>query len=140
MEEFEPKIVAFVCNWCTYTAADLAGTSRLAYPAQIRMLRMMCTGMIDPKYILKAFIEGADGIMIGGCHPGDCHYINGNLKAAKRIDGVRRVLEQFGYDPERVRLRWIGASEGPEFQANMREFVETIQALGPSPAAGRMIL
>lgn len=138
--EFEPKIIAFVCNWCTYTAADLAGTLRLAYPANIRMIRLMCTGMIDSKYVLKAFLDGADGVFIGGCHPGDCHYINGNLKAKKRISGIRKIVEQFGFDPERLRLRWIGASEGPEFQQNMTEFVESIKALGSTPVKDRMIL
>lgn len=140
METFEPKIVAMVCNWCTYTAADLAGISRLEYPAQVRIVRLMCTGMIDPKYILKAFLDGADGVFIGGCHPGDCHYINGNLKAKKRITGVGKILEQFGFEPERLALRWIGASEGPEFQRYMKDFVEAIKALGPSQVRDRMIL
>ncbi|MBU0699182.1 MAG: hydrogenase iron-sulfur subunit [Proteobacteria bacterium] len=140
MTDFEPKIIALVCNWCTYTAADLAGTSRLAYPHHIRMIRMMCTGMIDSKYILKAFLEGADGVFIGGCHPGDCHYINGNLKARKRISGTGKILEQFGFEPERLRLRWIGASEGPEFQQNMTDFVAAVQAMGPSQVRDRMVL
>jgi F420-non-reducing hydrogenase iron-sulfur subunit len=139
-EDFEPRIIAMVCNWCTYTAADLAGTSRLAYPSNVRMVRLMCTGMIDAKYIIKAFLEGADGVFIGGCHPGDCHYINGNIKAEKRITGVGKIMEQFGFDPDRLRLRWIGASEGPEFSRNMTEFVETIRALGPGPTQSRMII
>jgi coenzyme F420-reducing hydrogenase delta subunit len=139
-ESFEPRIIAMVCNWCTYTAADLAGTSRLSYPSNVRMIRLMCTGMIDAKYILKAFLDGADGVFIGGCHPGDCHYINGNLKARKRIQGVEKILETFGFDPRRLRLRWIGASEGPEFQKNMTEFVETIRELGPSEVTDRMVL
>ena len=140
MEDFEPKIVAFVCNWCTYTAADLAGTSRLAYPSDIKLLRLMCTGMIDPKYILKAFLDGADGVFVGGCHPGDCHYINGNLKARKRIMGVGAIVEQFGFEPERLKLKWIGASEGPEFRNSMDNFVQTIKELGPSQVRGRMII
>jgi len=140
MEQFEPKIIALVCNWCTYTAADLAGTSRLQYPANIRMIRMMCTGMIDSKYILKAFLSGADGVFVGGCHPGDCHYIDGNLKAGKRIPGVGKILEQFGFEPDRLKLKWIGASEGPEFQKYMTEFVDTIKTLGPSQVRDRMIL
>jgi coenzyme F420-reducing hydrogenase delta subunit len=140
MGTYKPKIIAMVCNWCTYTAADLAGTSRLVYPANIRMIRMMCTGMIDVKYILKAFLDGADGVFIGGCHHGDCHYINGNLKAQKRISGVARIIEQFGFEPERLALHWIGASEGPEFQQNMTELVERIQALGPSSVADCMVL
>lgn len=140
MEEFEPKIVSFVCNWCTYTAADLAGSARLTYPAQIRMIRMMCTGMIDPKYVIKAYLDGADGVFIGGCHPGDCHYINGNLKAEKKYLGLRALLSSLGYEAERLRLRWIGASEGPEFQANMTDFVETIKSLGPSHLNGRAVV
>lgn len=139
-DDFEPKIIALICNWCTYTAADLAGTSRLAYSANVRMIRLMCTGMIDPKYVLKAFLDGADGVFIGGCHPGDCHYINGNLKAKKRISGIRKIVEQFGFDPERLRLRWIGASEGPEFQQNMNVFYESIKTLGPTPVKDCMIL
>jgi len=140
MTEFEPRIIAMVCNWCTYTAADLAGTSRLSYPSNIRIVRLMCTGMIDQKYILKAFLDGADGVFIGGCHPGDCHYINGNLKAVKRITGVRKLLEQFGFDPARLKLQWIGASEGPEFQRHMTEFVSAVKSMGPNPARDCMIL
>ncbi len=140
MSDFEPKIIALVCNWCTYTAADLAGTSRLAYPSNIRMIRMMCTGMIDPKYVLKAFLDGADGVLVGGCHPGDCHYINGNLKARKRIAGIGKIIEQFGFEPERLRLKWIGASEGPEFQQNMTEFVDAVKSLGPSQVKDCVVL
>jgi len=140
MSAYEPKIIVMVCNWCTYTAADLAGTSRLAYPANVRLVRLMCTGMIDVKYILKAFLDGADGVFIGGCHPGDCHYLNGNLKARKRVAGIRKIVEQFGFEPERLRLQWIGASEGPEFQKNMTDFVEAVKALGPSPVRGAMVL
>ncbi len=137
---FEPKIIALVCNWCTYTAADLAGTSRLKYPANVRLVRLMCTGMIDVKYVIKALLDGADGVFIGGCHPGDCHYINGNLKARKRIQGVGSILESFGFEPQRLALRWIGASEGPEFAHHMTEFVNTIMQLGPNPSKARMIL
>jgi F420-non-reducing hydrogenase iron-sulfur subunit len=140
MSDFEPKIIALVCNWCTYTAADLAGTSRLAYPANIRMIRMMCTGMIDQKYVIKAFIDGADGVFVGGCHPGDCHYINGNLKAKKRIAGIETIIRQFGFEPDRLWLKWVGASEGPEFQQNMTEFVEKIKELGPSQVKDLMVL
>jgi coenzyme F420-reducing hydrogenase delta subunit len=140
MSAYEPKIIVMVCNWCTYTAADLAGTSRLAYPANVRLVRLMCTGMIDVKYILKAFLDGADGVFIGGCHPGDCHYLNGNLKARKRVAGVGKIVEQFGFEPGRLRLQWIGASEGPEFQKNMTDFVESVKALGPSPVRDVMVL
>ena len=140
MDQFEPKIIALVCNWCTYTAADLAGTSRLTYPANVRMIRLMCTGMIDVKYVIKAFLEGADGLFVGGCHPGDCHYINGNLKAERRLSGLQVILEQFGIDPRRFVLKWIGASEGPEFQKNMTEFTHTIAELGPLRQPDLMVL
>ncbi len=140
MENFEPKIIALVCNWCTYTAADLAGTARLKYPPNVRVVRLMCTGMIDPKHIIKAFLEGADGVLIGGCHPGDCHYINGNLKAQKRISGVGKILEQFGFETNRLKLKWIGASEGPEFQENMQQFVEEIKALGPCQTRNQLVI
>ncbi|MBW1895017.1 MAG: hydrogenase iron-sulfur subunit [Deltaproteobacteria bacterium] len=140
MDDYRPKIVAMVCNWCTYTAADLAGTSRLEYPAEIRLVRLMCTGMIDPKYIIKAFLDGADGVFIGGCHPGDCHYIDGNIKAKNRIRGAASLVEQFGFEPDRLRLTWIGASEGPEFQEHMRDFTETIKALGPVQTQELMVL
>ena len=140
MNTFEPKIIAMVCNWCTYTAADLAGTSRLAYPANVRLVRLMCTGMIDVKYVLKAFLDGADGVFIGGCHPGDCHYVNGNLRAQKRIIGVRKIVEQIGFEPERLKLQWIGASEGHEFQQKMTQFVDTVKALGQSQVHQRIVL
>ena len=105
---YEPTIVAFLCNWCTYTAADLAGTSRLVYPANVKIVRMMCSGMVDPKYDLKAFLGGADGVLIGGCWPGDCHYINGNMKARKRVALLHEVIDQFGIDRERLWLRCTG--------------------------------
>ena len=140
MENYEPKIISMVCNWCTYAAADLAGTSRLTYPANVRLIRLMCTGMIDPKYIIKAFLDGADGVFIGGCHPGDCHYIDGNLKAKQRMPGISKILEQFGFNPERLSIQWIGASEGPEFQRYMTEFVETIQQLGHSQVQNCLIV
>ncbi len=117
MEGYEPTIIAFVCNWCTYTAADLAGTSRLSYPHNVRLIRMMCTGMVDPKYVIKALLEGADAVLISGCHPGDCHYINGNLKARRRVKLLKEILPRFGFDDGRVRLTWIGASEGNVFAA-----------------------
>jgi F420-non-reducing hydrogenase iron-sulfur subunit len=140
MEDFQPKIIALVCNWCTYTAADLAGTARLAYPANVRMVRLMCTGMIDVKYVIKAFLDGADGVFAGGCHPGDCHYINGNLKAELRLSGLRVVLNQVGIDPRRFTIKWIGASEGPEFQRSMTEFTRTIAEMGPQMEPDLMIL
>ena len=134
MEEFRPKIVAMVCNWCTYTAADLAGTSRLDYPAEIRLVRLMCTGMIDPKYIIKALLEGADGVLVSGCHPGDCHYINGNFKARRRIKLLKEILPNFGFEPERLRLTWIAASDGVLLAETLQELVAQIKTLGPSQA------
>jgi coenzyme F420-reducing hydrogenase delta subunit len=132
MNAFEPVIVAFFCNWCTYTAADLAGTSRLAYPPNIRIIRVMCTGMVDPKFVIKAFLEGADGVLVSGCNPGDCHYINGNYKARRRVKLLKEILEPFGVEPERLRLTWIGASDGVRFAEIMREMTEQIRRLGPA--------
>lgn len=132
-DEFEPKIIAFLCNWCTYTGADLAGTSRLQYPPNIRIIRLMCTGAVDTIYVLKALIEGADGVLIGGCHPGDCHYQNGNYKARRRVAILKRILKQFGYDEERVWLRWISASEGKLFADTVTEMVEGLKQKGPNP-------
>jgi F420-non-reducing hydrogenase iron-sulfur subunit len=131
MEPFEPTIIAFVCNWCTYTAADLAGTSRLAYPKNIRLIRVMCTGMVDPQYVIKAFLEGADGVLISGCHPGDCHYINGNYKARRRVKLLKEILPRFGIDSRRLHLTWIGASDGIEFAKIMAELVSQTRELGP---------
>jgi len=131
-EEFEPTIIAFLCNWCTFTAADLAGTSRLVYPANVRIIRMMCSGMVDPKYVLKSFLEGADGVLIGGCWPGDCHYINGNLKARRRIALVHEILERFGIEKDRLWLRWVAASEGNMFAATVKEMTDKLKELGPS--------
>lgn len=127
---FEPKIIAFVCNWCTYTAADLAGTSRASYPANIRLVRVMCTGMVDPTYILKAFLAGADAVLVSGCHPGDCHYINGNYKARRRIKLLHEILQRFGIEKERLRLTWIGASDGLQFAETVKTMVTQVRELG----------
>lgn len=135
MSEFEPTIVAFVCNWCTYTAADLAGTARMTQYPNLRLIRMMCTGMVDPKYVIKALLSGADGVLISGCHPGDCHYINGNYKARRRVKLLEEILTTFGIDQRRVKLTWIGASEGNEFAETVNELVDEIKALGPSEMA-----
>ena len=129
MTEFEPTIIAFVCNWCTYTAADLAGTARLAYPPNVRLIRVMCTGMVDPQYILKAFLEGADGVLVSGCH-----YINGNYKARRRIKLIKEILPQFGFEAGRLGLTWIGASDGIQFAQVMNDLVEQVRELGPSQA------
>jgi len=133
MDEYEPKIIAFLCNWCTYTGADLAGTSRLQYPANVRIIRLMCTGAVDTIYVLKALIEGADGVLIGGCHPGDCHYQTGNYKARRRVVILKKILNQFGYDEERIWLRWISASEGKLFADTITEIVKELKEKGPNP-------
>jgi len=133
MAEYEPKIIAFLCNWCTYTGADLAGTSRLQYPANVRIIRLMCTGAVDTIYVLKALIEGADGVLIGGCHPGDCHYQTGNYKARRRVAILKKILSQFGYDEERIWLRWISASEGKLFADTITEIVKELREKGPNP-------
>lgn len=133
MDDFEPRIVAFLCNWCAYTGADLAGTSRIQYPPNVRAIRVMCTGGVDPIYVIKALLEGADGVLIGGCHPGDCHYQSGNLKARRRMAILRSILEQLGLDPDRVWLRWISASEGKLFAETITEMVQELKEKGPNP-------
>jgi F420-non-reducing hydrogenase iron-sulfur subunit len=140
MTDFEPIIIAFVCNWCTFTAADLAGTSRLTYPPNVRLIRMMCTGMVDPKYIIKAILEGADAVLVSGCHPGDCHYINGNLKARRRMKLLKEILPRFGIDERRIKLAWIGASEGVDFAKTIKEMTAEIKALGPNQVKNAMVL
>ena len=129
--DYEPTITAFMCNWCTFTAADLAGTSRLAYPANVKIIRMMCSGMVDPKYVLKAFMEGTDGVFIGGCWPGDCHYINGNLKARRRVALLHEVLGRFGVEGDRLWLRWVAASEGNMFAETVAQMTDRLKELGP---------
>ncbi len=128
---FEPVLIAFVCNWCTYTAADLAGTSRLVYPDNVRLVRVMCTGMVDTQYVIKAFLEGADAVLVSGCHPGDCHYLNGNYKARRRIKLLKQILPRFGIATQRLRLTWIGASDGIQFARTMTEFAAEIKKMGP---------
>ncbi len=132
-EQFEPIVVAFCCNWCSYAGADLAGTSRLSYPPNVRIVRVMCSGMVHPKLVIDALNKGADGVLICGCHPGDCHYLEGNLRAQKRAEAIGLMLEDFGLEPERFRLEWVSASEGPRFAQVMTEMVETVRGLGPSP-------
>ena len=130
---FEPKIVAFTCNWCSYAAADLAGTSRIPYPPNVRIIRVMCSGMVDPIYVLKAFEAGFDGVLVAGCHIGDCHYISGNVKAQDRIEKLRRVLHTLGLEDERLKLEWISAAEGGGFAETVKEHVGQLKELGPSP-------
>ena len=136
LENFEPRIVGFLCHWCTYTGADLAGTTRQQYPAGIRIIHLMCSGAIDVVYVLKALLDGADGVLIGGCHPGDCHYQTGNLKARRRIALLRSIMETLGLDQERVWLRWISASEGRLFAETIREYDGALKEKGANPLAG----
>jgi len=137
-EEFEPKIVGFLCNWCSYAGADLAGVSRIQYPPNLRIIRVMCSGRVDPAFILEAFISGADGVLIAGCHPGDCHYIAGNYKAQRRGILLKKLLEQFGVEPQRLRIEFVSASEGAKFAVVVKEMVEDIKKLGPSPLKARV--
>ena len=130
-ENWEPRIVAFFCNWCTYTAADLAGVSRLKYAPNVRVIRVMCSGRVDPQFVLDALAKGADGVLIGGCYPGDCHYSEGNYKALRRFEMLQRLLDQMGIERERVRLEWISAAEGEKVQRVVNEMTEQIRALGP---------
>ncbi len=132
-EGFEPRIVAFLCNWCAYTGADLAGTSRIQYPPNVRIIRLMCSGAVDPVYVIKPLLDGADGVLIGGCHPGDCHYQEGNYKARRRVAILKNILRQMGFDEERVWLRWISASEGQLFAETVTEMVEALKEKGPNP-------
>jgi F420-non-reducing hydrogenase iron-sulfur subunit len=134
-ETFTPSIVGFFCNWCTYLAADLAGTSRMKFAPNVRVVRTMCSGRVDPQLVLWAFRNGADGVLIGGCHPGDCHYQEGNHKALRRTLLLRKMLGQFGVEPERLRLEWISASEGERLRDVVNEFTEQIRRLGPLHAA-----
>ncbi|MGO0121725.1 hydrogenase iron-sulfur subunit [Desulfothermobacter acidiphilus] len=131
-QRFEPKIIGFLCNWCSYAGADLAGVSRFQYPPNIRIIRVMCSGRVDPSFVLKALKEGADGVLIAGCHPGDCHYESGNYKAMRRYLYLQKLLREFGVEDERVRLEWISAAEGARFAQVVTEFTETIRRLGPS--------
>jgi F420-non-reducing hydrogenase iron-sulfur subunit len=130
---FEPHIVAFLCNWCTYTGADLAGTSRLQYPPNLRIIRTMCSSAVDPVFVLKPLLEGADGVLIGGCHPGDCHYQTGNYKTRRRFVALREILIATGFGEERVWLRWISASEGQKFADTVTDMVSALKQLGPNP-------
>ena len=131
MTDFEPKIVVFCCNWCSYAGADLAGTSRMKIKPYFRIIRTMCSGRVEPSFILHAFNRGADGVMLAGCHPGDCHYSSGNYKARRRVMLLKNMLPQFGIEPERLRLEWISASEAPQFQSAVNGFIDEVTELGP---------
>lgn len=131
MTDYEPKTVVFCCNWCSYAGADLAGTSRLKIKPNFRVVRTMCSGRLEPAFIFKAFAKGADGVLVAGCHPGDCHYNSGNYKTRRRIMLLKKMLGQLGIEPERLRLEWISASEGTKFQSTVNSFIEEMRALGP---------
>ena len=135
-ENFEPQIVGFLCNWCTYVASDLAGVARLQYPPNLRAIRMMCSGSVSPLYVISALKKGADGVFIGGCHIGDCHYQRGNHSTLKRVTIVKPLLEALGIDSRRLRLEWVSASEGAKFSRVIAEFVNQIKKLGPNPLKG----
>lgn len=131
--DFDPLIIGFCCNWCSYAGADLAGVSRLQYPTSLRIIRVMCSGMIHPNLVIDALTKEADGVLICGCHIGDCHYQNGNEKAQSRADAINLMLEDFGIEPERFRLEWVSAAEGPRFAQVVTEFTEQVRMLGPNP-------
>jgi len=137
MTEFEPKIIGFLCNWCSYAGADLAGVSRIEYPTNIRIVRVMCSGRIDPTIPLDVLMKGADGVIVLGCHPGDCHYIEGNLYEERKIKMLKKLIALTGLEPERLKLEWVSASEGQRFAKVVTEFTEQIKKLGSSPVAGR---
>ena len=134
-ERFEPRILGFSCNWCAYAGADLAGVSRQQYPPNIEIIRVMCSSMVHPNLVIEALTRGIDGVLMCGCHPGDCHYLEGNLRAQQRAEAIQLMLEDFGLEPERYRLEWVSASEGAKFAQVVREMVETLRELGPSPYA-----
>jgi F420-non-reducing hydrogenase iron-sulfur subunit len=133
MENYEPKIIAFLCKWCTYAGADLAGVSRLKFSPNAVPIRVMCSGRVDPSFILDAFAKGADGVLVGGCHPGDCHYAQGNYKTLRRIKLLKAMLKDMGLEEERLRLEWISASEGNKFKEVVNEMTTKLKELGPSP-------
>ncbi len=132
-KEFEPNIIGFLCNWCSYAGADLAGTSRMKYPPNIKSIRVMCSGRVDPVFVLEALRKGADGVLVAGCHPGDCHYQSGNYKANRRMKLLKKLLEDMAVDPGRVRFEYISASEGAKFASVVTEFVDELKKMGPSP-------
>ena len=132
-DQFEPVIVGFCCNWCSYAGADAAGTAKVQYPANVNIIRVMCSGMVHPNMVIDALNSGADGVLMCGCHPGDCHYQEGNLRAEKRAEAIGLLLEDFGLEPERFRLEWVSASEGSRFAAVAQEMVDQLRELGPNP-------
>ena len=133
MTEFDPKIVAFCCNWCSYAGADLAGVSRMQYPPNVRIIKVMCSGRVEPSFVLRAFEVGLDGVLITGCHIGDCHYISGNLRAEERVKTTKELMKTLGLEEKRLRLEWISASEGEKFATIIKEFVDQLKTIGPNP-------
>jgi len=133
---FEPRIVGFLCNWCSYAGADLAGVSRVQYPTNIRIIRLMCSGRVDPVIVLETLIQGADGVLVMGCHPGDCHYMEGNYQAERKIKMLKKLIAQTGLETERLRLEWVSASEGERFAQIVKDFTNQMRAFGPSPLSG----
>lgn len=129
--DFDPNIVAFLCNWCSYAGADLAGTSRIQYPPNVRVIRVMCSGRVNPLFVMNALQSGADGVLISGCHPGDCHYMQGNYYARRRFNLMRNFLEYLGVEPERVRMSWVSASEGAKWKDVIEEVTESVRSIGP---------
>jgi len=140
MSEFEPNIVAFLCNWCSYAGADLTGTTRTHYPPTVKVIRVMCTGRVNPLFVLQALRQGADGVLISGCHPGECHYLKGNYLARRRFLLMRNLLEYIGINPLRIRMSWVSASEGKKFADVITEVTEEIKKLGPLESFKREIL
>ncbi len=136
-DDFEPKIVAFLCNWCSYAGADLAGTSRFQYPPNIRVIRVMCSGRVNPMFVSRALVEGADGVLISGCHPGECHYEKGNIIAKRRFELMHELLDFMGLDPGRFQVSWVSASEGVKFQDVVTRFVDQVKELGPADKINR---
>jgi F420-non-reducing hydrogenase iron-sulfur subunit len=137
--EFEPNILGFLCNWCSYAGADLAGTSRMKYPTNLKSIRVMCSGRVDPAFVLEALRKGIDGVLIAGCHPGDCHYQSGNYKTNRRVKLLKKLLEELGIDPKRVRFEYVSASEGQKFATVVTEFVAEMKKLGPNPLTTQKI-
>lgn len=133
MKDFEPNIIGFLCNWCSYAGADLAGTSRIKYPPNIKSIRVMCSGRVDTVFILEALKKGADGVLVAGCHPGDCHYQSGNYKTNRRIKLLQKLLEEMGVEPQRVRFDYVSASEGHKFASVVTDFVDELKKMGPNP-------
>ncbi len=135
--EFEPLILAFCCNWCSYAGADLAGTARISYPPNIRIIRVMCSGMVHPALVMDALAKGIDGVLIAGCHPGDCHYIDGNLKTERRFEAMQVMMEDMGMETERLRLEWVSSGEGEKFARVVGDMTEQLKKIGPNPFGPR---